>query len=58
MYEHQLDKAISILERDGYIVEDPWDIVDAFEDKVAGYAGSKYAVAVDSCTNAMFLSIK
>ena len=58
MYEPQLDKAISILERDGYNIEDPWDIVDAFEDKVAGYAGSKYAVAVDSCTNAMFLSIK
>ena len=35
-----------------------WDNVDLFENLVAEYAGSKYAVAVDSCTNALFLSIK
>lgn len=35
-----------------------WDNVDHFEQIVAKYAGSKYAVAVDSCTNALFLSMK
>lgn len=33
-----------------------YEIVDSFEKRVADYAGSKYAVAVDSCTNALFLS--
>ena len=38
--------------------KDPWDIVDLFEKKIAKYTGSKYAVAVDCCTNAIFLSLK
>lgn len=33
-----------------------YEIVDSFEKRVAEYVGSKYAVAVDSCTNALFLS--
>lgn len=32
-----------------------FDTVRAFESSIAEYAGSKYAVAVDSCTNAIFL---
>lgn len=47
-----------LLQAQGYSVEDPWDIVEIFEQKVAKYAGSKYAVAVDSCTNALFLCLK
>lgn len=35
-----------------------YDIVAAFEDKVATYAGSKYAIAVDTCTAAIMLSCK
>lgn len=46
------------LENSGYTVEDPWDVVRIFEEKVASYAGSKYAVSVDNCTNAMFLCLK
>lgn len=57
MYE-TLEKIIPILEKEGYNIGDPWDVVDVFEDKVAKYAGSKYAVSVDSCTNAMFMSLK
>ena len=34
-----------------------WDNVSFFERLVARYAGSKYAVAVDSCSNALFLSM-
>lgn len=33
------------------------DIVQHFEDKLAVYCGSKYAVAVDCCTHAIFLSL-
>lgn len=36
----------------------PYEIVKAFEDKMASYTGSTYAVAVDNCTNALFLVCK
>jgi dTDP-4-amino-4,6-dideoxygalactose transaminase len=38
--------------------KDPREAVDAFESKVAAFAGSKYAVAVDSCSHGIFLSLK
>lgn len=41
-----------------YGLSDPWDVVDLFEKKLAEYAGSNYAVAVDNCTDAMFLCLK
>ncbi len=53
-----LSNAVEILKRHSIEVNDPWDIVDGFEALVADYAGSNYAVAVDSCTNAMFLSLR
>ena len=34
----------------------PFEIVDEFERRLADYAGSKYAVAVHSCTDALLLS--
>lgn len=39
-------------------ITDPWDIVEEFESRVANYAGSKYAVSTDNCTNALFLCLK
>ena len=39
-------------------LSDPWDIIDLFEKKVSKFSGSKYAVAVDCCTNAIFLCLK
>ena len=36
----------------------PYKIVKMFEETVADYTGSPYAVAVDSCTNALFLCCK
>lgn len=33
----------------------PYQVVREFEQQMADYAGSPYAVAVDSCTNALFL---
>lgn len=49
---------ISQLTNKGYSINDPWDSVTIFENKLAAYAGSKYAVCVDSCSNAMFLCLK
>lgn len=39
-------------------MNNPWHAVKLFEKMVADYTGSKYCVAVDSCTNAIFLSLK
>lgn len=36
----------------------PFKIVKMFEEEIALYTGAKYAVAVDSCTNALFLCCK
>ena len=36
----------------------PYDTVAELEQRVAAYGGSKYAVAVDSCTNALLLSVR
>jgi len=36
----------------------PYLIVNTFEEAIADYAGSKYAVAVESCTAAIFLSLQ
>lgn len=42
----------------GYSWDDPRDINKIFANKIADYAGSKFAVLTDSCTNAIFLSLK
>jgi dTDP-4-amino-4,6-dideoxygalactose transaminase len=36
----------------------PFKIVQMFEEEVAEYTGAPYAVSVDSCTNALFLTCK
>ena len=55
---NSIEDVTPLLIKKGFIIDDPWDIVDAFEDMVADYAGSKYAVSCDSCTNAMYMSLK
>ncbi len=35
-----------------------YKIVETFEERVADFCGSKYAVAVESCTAAIFLCCK
>ena len=37
------------LTKAGYNWDDPRDVIDIFEKKVAKFAGSKYAVALDCC---------
>ena len=36
----------------------PYNVVKMFEEEVADYTGSPFAVSVDSCTNALFLCLK
>jgi dTDP-4-amino-4,6-dideoxygalactose transaminase len=36
----------------------PYSVVQMFEEEIANYTGSPYAVSVDSCTNAVFLCCK
>ena len=58
MYDPFKEYALEEIQRRGYKIDTPWDAVDLFEKKVAEYAGSKYAVAVDNCTDAIFLCLK
>lgn len=39
-------------------IHNPYKIVQMFEEEIASYTGSPYAVSVDSCTNALFLICK
>ena len=39
-------------------IHNPYEIVQMFEEEVAHYTGAPYAVAVDSCTDAIFLCCK
>ncbi len=42
----------------GYEWEDPREIVDIFENKLAKFAGSKYCVLTDSASSGLFLSLQ
>jgi dTDP-4-amino-4,6-dideoxygalactose transaminase len=42
----------------GYSFNNPTEVVNIFEKKVADFCGSKFAVAVDCCSNAIFLILK
>ena len=51
-------KELKTIKEMGYDWKDPRDVVDMFEQKVAEFAGSKYAVSVDCCSHGMFLCLK
>ena len=40
------------------MLHNPYKIVRMFEEEIAEYTGSPYAVSIDSCTNALFLVCK
>ena len=42
----------------GYDWKDPWDVVEMFEQEVANFAGCKYGIAIDNCTDGLFLCLK
>lgn len=41
-----------------YSWQNDFEIIDIFEKRVADFAGSRFAVATDSCTNGLFLCLK
>lgn len=47
-----------LLKKAGYLWNKPHEIVEIFEKKVADFCGSEYAVAIDSASNGIFLSLK
>lgn len=47
-----------LLKDKGYKWDDPREIIDIFEKKLADYSGSNYAVLTDCCSNAIFLCLK
>ena len=46
------------LKESGYLFDDAREVVTMFENKVAKFAGSKYAVSTDCCTHAIELSLR
>lgn len=56
--EHLQRSEFKQLKQLGYSWGNPQEIIDIFEKKVADFAGAKYGVAVDSCSNAIFLALK
>jgi dTDP-4-amino-4,6-dideoxygalactose transaminase len=50
----ELDKLHSL----GYQFDDPREVNNIFEKKIAEFSGSKFAVLVDCCTNGLFLCLK
>lgn len=49
---------LQLLKEKNFVINDPWDAVTLFENQLAEYGGSKYAVCVDSCSSALFLCMK
>lgn len=49
---------LDIIKAMGYVFDDPREVVDIFERKVAKFAGSNYAVAVDCATHAIELVLR
>lgn len=47
-----------LIREDGYQWQDPREIISLFENKLAEYSNSKYAVVTDCASNALFLSLK
>jgi dTDP-4-amino-4,6-dideoxygalactose transaminase len=39
-------------------MKNPFEVVEEFENTIASFAGAKYGIAVDCCTNALFLCLK
>lgn len=47
-----------LLKELGYSWNDPRDIIDIFENKIAKFANCKYAILTDCCSHGMFLAYK
>jgi len=55
--EHWQRPEPNLIKQRGYVWNDPREINGIFEQKLAEFAGCKYAVLTDCCTNGLFLSL-
>jgi dTDP-4-amino-4,6-dideoxygalactose transaminase len=55
--EHQRTE-LDTLSQNGYVFNDPREVVDLCEKKIADFFGAKYCVTVDCCSHAIFLSLQ
>jgi dTDP-4-amino-4,6-dideoxygalactose transaminase len=56
-YDPRREYALEELKSQG-LIEDAWDAVSLFESAIAEYTGSKFAIAIDNCTDALYLCLK
>jgi len=49
---------LNLIKAHGYQFDDPWEVVDMFEHKVAKFTGALHAVAIDCCSHGLFLCLK
>ena len=52
-YDPKREYALEELKSQG-LIEDAWDAVSLFENAIAEYTGSKFAIAIDNCTDALY----
>lgn len=56
--EHLQRPELKQLKELGYSFDDPRNVIDLFENKMADFSGSKYAISCDCCSNGIFLCLK
>lgn len=49
---------LDTITQNGYVWKDARDVIDIFEQKVAKFSGSKYAISVDCCSHGVFLCLQ
>jgi len=58
IYEQFKRPELDILKSSGYTFDNPFDVVEIFEQKVASFFGAEHGVAVDCCSHGLFLCLK
>lgn len=48
----------NLLKKNGYRLNDPFDAIKMFEDKIAAYTGAPYVTVTDCCTHALELCLR
>jgi dTDP-4-amino-4,6-dideoxygalactose transaminase len=56
--EHLRRPELEQIRAQGYEFDDPRQVVEIFERKVADFAGADHAVAIDCCSHGLFLCLK
>ena len=49
---------LQMLKENGYVFDDPFDVISMFEKKIADYTGAPYVTVTDCCTHALELCLR